>query len=213
MLLERGGSATVDEWLWSAEYILAENNDQIVMCEAGIRTFEQSTTATLDLTSVAVVKEQSHLPIIVAPSGAAGAQSRMRPMALAAQGVGADGIMIEVHPNPSDAQTMESQQLNPAGFAELMGALGVHRIRLNIDMIDRDLVRLLASRHELAMEIGRMKADSGSPVRAPLRERELLDIIRAEAETSGLDPDQMEILFNLILEQSRAAQRRARASE
>ncbi len=213
VLLERGGSATVDEWLWSAEYILAENNDQIVMCEAGIRTFEQSTTATLDLTSVAVVKEQSHLPIIVAPSGAAGAQTRMRPMALAAQGVGADGIMIEVHPNPSEAQTVESQQLNPAGFAELMDALGVHRIRLNIDMIDRDLVRLLASRHELAMEIGRMKADSGSPVRAPLRERELLDIIRAEAETSGLDPDQMEILFNLILEQSRAAQRRERASE
>ena len=213
VLLERGGSATVDEWLWSAEYILAENNDQIVMCEAGIRTFEQSTTATLDLTSVAVVKEQSHLPVIVAPSGAAGAQTRMRPMALAAQGVGADGIMIEVHPNPSDAKTMESQQLNPAGFAELMDALGVHRIRLNIDMIDRDLVRLLASRHELAMEIGRMKADRGSPVRAPLRERELLDIIRAEAETSGLDPDQMEILFNLILEQSRAAQRRARAFE
>lgn len=213
VLLERGGSATVDEWLWSAEYVLAEGNDQVVMCEAGIRTFEQSTTATLDLTSVPVMKEQSHLPVIVAPSAAAGAQGRMRPMALAAQGVGADGIMIEVHPNPSEARTVESQQLTPEGFVELMGALGVHRIRLNIDMIDRDLVRLLASRHELAMEIGRMKADRGSPVRAPERERELLDIIRSEAAVSGLDPDQVEDLFNLILEQSRAAQRRERVAD
>ena len=212
VLLERGGSATIDEWLWSAEYILAEDNDQVVMCEAGIRTFEHATTATLDLSSVAVMQEQSHLPVIVAPSGAAGAQGRMRPMALAAQGVGADGVMIEVHPNPVDAKTTESHQLDPEGFAELMDALGVHRIRLNIDMIDRDLVRLLASRHELAMEIGRMKAEKGAPVRVPEREQELLDIIRAEAAVNGLDPDQVETVFNLILEQSRAAQRRERAS-
>lgn len=210
VLLERGGSATVDEWLWSAEYILAEGNDQIVMCEAGIRTFEQSTSATLDLSSIPVMKEQSHLPVIVAPSAAAGAQGRMQPLALAAQGVGADGIMIEVHPNPSEAMTTDSQQLNPEGFGELMSALGVHRIRLNIDMIDRDMVRLLATRHNLAMEIGRMKAQRGMPVRIPDRERELLDIIRIEAETSGLDPDQVETIFGLILEQSRAAQRRER---
>ena len=93
-----------------------------------------------------------------------------------------------------------------------MDALGVHRIRLNIDMIDRDLVRLLASRHELAMEIGRMKAEKGEPVRVPEREQELLDIIRAEAAVNGLDPDQVETVFNLILEQSRAAQRSERAS-
>ncbi len=211
VLLERGGSATIDEWLWSAEYILAEGNDQIVMCEAGIRTFEQSTTATLDLSAVPVIKEQSHLPVIVAPSAAAGAQARMKPLALAAQGVGADGIMIEVHPDPSSARTTESQQLNPAAFADLMNALGVHRIRLNIDMIDRDMVRLMASRHELAMEIGRMKAERGMPVRIPERERELLDIIREEAEERGLDPDEVEAVFNLILEHSRAAQRRERA--
>ena len=213
VLLERGGSATVDDWLWSAEYILAEGSDQVVMCEAGIRTFEHSTTATLDLSSIPVMKEQSHLPVIVAPSGAAGAQNRMRPLALAAQGVGADGVMIEVHPNPSEAKTSESQQLNPEGFSELMSALGVHRIRLNIDMIDRDMVRLLASRHELAMEIGRMKAERGMPVRIPDRERELLDIIRAEAEQSELDPNQVEQIFNLILEHSRAAQRRERVTE
>ena len=212
ILLERGGSATIDEWLWSAEYVLAEGNDQVVMCEAGIRTFEKATTATLDLSSVPVVKEQSHLPVIVAPSGAAGAQRRMRPMALAAQGAGADGIMIEVHPNPSDAKTDESQQLNPTAFVELMDALGVHRIRLNIDMIDRDLVRLLAARHEAAMEIGRMKADRGMPVRVPERERELLDIVRSEAGELGIDPDATEAIFNLILEQSRAAQRRERVT-
>jgi chorismate mutase-like protein len=133
-------------------------------------------------------------------------------MALGAQGVGADGIMSAVHPDPSSARTTESQQLNPTAFAELMNALGVHRIRLNIDMIDRDLVRLLAARHELAMEIGRMKADRGMPVRVPERERELLDIIRAEAELTGLDADQVETIFSLVLEQSRAAQRRERVT-
>ena len=212
VLLERGGSATVDEWLWSAEYILAEGNDQIVMCEAGIRTFEQSTTATLDLSAIPVIKEQSHLPVIVAPSAATGARARMRPLALAAQGVGADGLMIEVHPSPDDAKTVESQQLNPADFAELMNSLGVHRMRLSIDMIDRDLVRLLASRHRLAMDIGRMKAERGMPVRIPDRERELLDIIRAEAVEQGLEPDEVERIFSIVLEQSRAAQRRERVT-
>ena len=213
VLLERGGSATVDEWLWSAEYILAEGSDQIVMCEGGIRTFEQSTAATLDLSAIPVIKEQSHLPVIVAPSAAAGAPARMRPLALAAQGVGADGLMIEVHPSPDEARTVESKQLDPAAFAELMNSLGVHRLRLTIDTIDRDLVRLLANRHQLAMDIGRMKAERGMPVRIPERERELLDIIREEATERGLDPDEVERIFALILEQSRAAQRRERAGE
>lgn len=212
VLLERGGSATVDEWLWAAEYILAEGNDKVVLCEAGIRTFEKSTRATLDLSAIPVLKEKSHLPVIVAPSAAVGSPARIQPLALAAQGVGADGIMIEVHPDPMTSRTSVSHHITPASFALLMDALGVNRIRMGIDMIDRDMVRLLARRHQMAMRVGRIKAGRGMPVQMPEREEELLGIIRDEAEHSGLDPDQVERIFGLILEQSRDAQHRNRAS-
>ena len=211
VLLERGGSATVDEWLWAAEYVLAEGNDQVVLCEAGIRTFEKSTRATLDLSAIPVLKEKSHLPVIVAPSAAVGSPGRIQPLALAAQGVGADGIMIEVHPDPSTSRTYVSHHITIEAFAGLMDALGVNRIRMNIDMIDRDLVRLLARRHHLAMQVGRIKAERGMPVQIPEREEELLGIIREEAEVVGSDPDQVERIFVLILEQSRNAQHRKRA--
>lgn len=210
VLLERGGSATVDEWLWAAEYILAEGNDQLVLCEAGIRTFENSTRATLDLSAIPVLKEKSPLPVIVAPSAAVGSPARIQPLALAAQGVGADGIMIEVHPDPSASRTYVSHHITPASFEQLMDALGVNRIRMNIDMLDRDLVRLLARRHRMAMEIGRIKAERGIPVQVPEREEELLRIIREEAELCGLDARQVERIFVLILEQSRDAQHRER---
>ena len=211
VLLERGGSATVDEWLWAAEYVLAEGNDQVVLCEAGIRTFEKSTWATLDLSAIPVLKEKSHLPVIVAPSAAAGSPKRIQPLALAAQGVGADGIMIEVHPDPSASLTSVSHHVTIAEFISLMDALGVNRIRMNIDLIDRDLVRLLARRHRMAMEIGRIKAERGMPVQIPEREEELLEIIREEADRAGMDPDRIQQIFLLVLEQSRDAQHRRRA--
>ena len=211
VLLERGGSATVDEWLWAAEYILAEGNDQVVLCEAGIRTFEKSTRATLDLSAIPVLKEKSHLPVIVAPSAAVGSPARIQPLALAAQGVGADGIMIEVHPDPSTARTSVSHHITIDAFSRLMDALGVNRIRMNIDMIDRDLVRLLANRHHMAMRVGRIKAERGMPVQIPEREEELLAVIREEADRAGLDPDQVERIFILILKQSRDAQHWKRA--
>ena len=211
VLLERGGSATVDEWLWAAEYVLAEGNDQVVLCEAGIRTFEKSTKATLDLSAIPVLKEKSHLPVIVGPSAAVGSPARIQPLALAAQGVGADGIMIEVHPDPSTSRTSVSHHITIEAFAHLMDALGVNRIRMNIDMIDRDLVRLLARRHRMAMEVGRIKAERGMPVQIPERERQLLTIIREEAESIGMDPDRMERIFVLVLEQSRDAQHERRA--
>ena len=211
VLLERGGSATVDEWLWAAEYVLAEGNDQVVLCEAGIRTFEHSTRATLDLSAIPVLKEKSHLPVIVAPSAAVGSPARIQPLALAAQGVGADGIMIEVHPDPSTSRTHVSHHITIEAFTRLMDALGVNRIRMNIDMIDRDLVRLLARRHRMAMEVGRIKAERGMPVQVPEREEQLLAIIREEADMVGMDPDEMERVFVLILEQSRDAQHEKRA--
>ena len=203
VLLERGGSATVDEWLWAAEYVLAEDNDRIVLCEGGIRTFEHSTRATLDLSSIPVLKETSHLPVIVAPSAAAGSRTRIRPLALAAQGVGADGLMVEVHPDPMGARTEVSHQITFEMFTDLMDALGVNRVRHNIDLINRDLVRLLARRHRMVMRIGQLKAERGMPVHVPEREEELLAIVRQEAERHGLDPAEVERIFELILAQAR----------
>ena len=210
VLLARGGSATVDEWLWAAEYLLAEDNNQVVLCETGIRTFEQVTRTTLDLSSIPVLREASHLPVIAAPSVAGGSVGQIQPLTLAAQGVGADGVMIEVHPDPDAARTKVSHQITPQAFARLMDALGVNRIRNHIDLIDRDLVRLLANRHQLAMRIGRLKAERNMPVRIPERETELLGVIREEAERAGLDADRVEEIFHLILEQSRSAQHRDR---
>lgn len=210
VLLERGGSATIDEWLWAAEYVAAEGNDQIVLCEGGIRTF--AAPAALDLGAIPVVKEKSPLPVIAAPSGAAGSAGRIQPLALAAQGVGADGIMIEVHPDPGTARTNVSHQLAIPDFARLMDALGVNRIRMKIDLINRDLVRLLANRRRMVMEVGRIKAERGMPVHIPEREEELLKVVRDEAALAGLDPEQVEQIFVLILKYSREAQRRKKSA-
>ncbi len=99
VLLRRGPSATIDEWLWAAEYVLAGGNDQVVLVERGIRTFGDH-GVTLDIGAIPMVKERSHLPVLVDPSGPAGGTSRVPPLALAAQGVGADGLIVEVHARP-----------------------------------------------------------------------------------------------------------------
>jgi len=212
VLLNRGPSATIDEWLWSAEYVLAEGNDQVVMCERGIRTFEQSTQNTLDISAVPVVKEKSHLPVIVDPSHAAGHRSLVTPLALAAQGVGADGLAVEVHPSPDEALSDRLQQLDGAGFGALMDALGISRMRHAVDIVDREIVRLFARRRQLSLAIGRVKAARGMPVQIPDREEELLAVIREEAVLQGLDPAYVERVFKDILTESRAAQWKERES-
>ncbi len=212
VLLRRGPAATIDEWLWAAEYVLAEGNQHVVLCERGIRTFDHSNGDTLDISAVPALKEQSHLPILVDPSHAAGGINRVKPLALAAQGVGADGLIAEVHPRPGDAKTEGPQQLDGERFAELMDALGVSRMRRDVDLIDREIVRLLAQRRELALAIGRVKAERNMPVFVPEREAELLAVIREEAQVRGVDPEHVERLFLSILEESRAEQRRERAA-
>lgn len=206
VLLRRGPSATIDEWLWSAEYLLAESNDQVVLVERGIRTFGSGTTDMIDISSVPTLKELSHLPVLVDPSHASGGAAKVPPLALAAQGVGADGLIVEMHPHPEEAKSDGPLQLNGAEFASLMFRLGVNRMRAHIDLVDREIVRLLARRQEMSLEIGRVKATRGLPVRAPERERELLDIIRQEAEIHGIRPDHVEALFSLVLEESRTIQ-------
>jgi chorismate mutase len=206
VLLNRGPSATIDEWLWSAEYLLAEGNTQVVMCERGIRTFEQSTQNTLDISAVPVVKARSHLPVIVDPSHAAGHRSLVTPLALAAQGVGADGLAVEVHHAPDEALSDQLQQLDGKGFGALMDALGISRMRHAVDIVDREIVRLFARRRRLSLAIGRVKAVRGLPVQIPEREDELLAVIREEAVLQGLDPAYVERVFKDILAGSRAAQ-------
>lgn len=119
ILLKRGLSATIDEWLNAAEYIMAEGNPNVVLCERGIRTFETATRNTLDISAVPVIKEKSHLPIIVDPSHATGVRGYVKPLAKCAIAAGADGLMIETHPNPAIALSDGPQSLTFPQFDEL----------------------------------------------------------------------------------------------
>jgi 3-deoxy-7-phosphoheptulonate synthase len=118
VLLKRGLSATLDELLMAAEYVLKEGNPNVMLCERGIRTFETAYRFTLDLMAVPVLKELSHLPVIVDPSHAAGRRDLVTPLSLAAAAVGADGIIVEVHPNPDEAICDGPQALKAEDFAE-----------------------------------------------------------------------------------------------
>ena len=120
VVLKRGFSCTVTEWLTAADYLLAEGNSQVILCERGIRTFEDSTRFSLDICSIPVIKRFSHLPVIVDPSHAAGHYSLVPSIAKAAIAAGADGLLIEVHPNPTEALVDGLQSLTPSDFARLM---------------------------------------------------------------------------------------------
>ena len=120
ILLKRGLSATIEEWLMAAEYIMAGGNGQVILCERGIRTFETYTRNTLDLSAIVAVKNLSHLPIIVDPSHATGKWWMVEPLARAAVAVGADGLIIEVHNDPAHALCDGNQSIKPAVFADVM---------------------------------------------------------------------------------------------
>ena len=123
VLLKRGLAATLDEWLNAAEYIMNEGNPNVVLCERGIRTYETYTRNTLDLSAVAAVKHLSHLPIIVDPSHGTGKWRMVKPMAFAAIAAGADGLMMEVHPNPAKALSDGPQSLTPENYREIMDGI------------------------------------------------------------------------------------------
>ncbi|TVP55630.1 MAG: 3-deoxy-7-phosphoheptulonate synthase [Gemmatimonadales bacterium] len=135
VLLKRGMSATIKELLLAAEYLLAEGNSQVILCERGVRSFDTHTRNLLDLTAIPVVKSLSHLPIIADPSHGTGLRSKVTPMARAAVAAGADGLMIEVHPQPDMALSDGAQSLYPEQFAELM-----KQIRVIARALDRGLV-------------------------------------------------------------------------
>ena len=123
VLLKRGFAATIEEWLYAAEYILAEGNKQVILCERGIRTFEKWTRNTLDLSAVALAKQETHLPVLVDVTHAAGRRDLLIPLAKAAIAVGADGIHVEVHPHPATALSDNEQQLDFAGYEAFDAAI------------------------------------------------------------------------------------------
>lgn len=123
VLLKRGLSATIKEWLMAAEYIMSKGNGQVILCERGIRTFETATRNTLDLSAVPVLKQKTHLPVIVDPSHGVGKWDLVPPMAKAAVAAGADGLLIEVHTNPEKAVSDGEQSLKPDAFKKLMAEL------------------------------------------------------------------------------------------
>jgi 3-deoxy-7-phosphoheptulonate synthase len=124
VLLKRGLSATITELLMSAEYIMAHGNHQVVLCERGIRTYERATRNTLDISAIPVLKRETHLPVIVDPSHAGGDSELVAPLAFAAVAAGADGLIIEVHPDPESALSDGDQSLNPNAFSTLMDRIG-----------------------------------------------------------------------------------------
>jgi 3-deoxy-7-phosphoheptulonate synthase len=141
ILLKRGLAATIKELLLSAEYILAEGNERVILCERGVRSFDDQTRNLLDLTAIPVVHSLSHLPIIADPSHGTGIRSKVTPMARAAVAAGADGLMIEVHPNPDQARSDGAQSLWPEQFVDL-----VRQVEQIADAIDRRLAVLADQR-------------------------------------------------------------------
>ena len=123
VMLKRGMAASIEDLLMSAEYIMAAGNMRVILCERGIRTFETATRNTLDLSAIPVIKEESHLPVVIDPSHATGRWELVKPMALAAVAAGADGLMIEVHPNPEIALSDGPQSVTPTRFFDIMDAI------------------------------------------------------------------------------------------
>jgi len=213
VILHRGPSATIDEWLMAAEYILAEGNEQVVLCERGSRTFDPRTSDTVDISAVPVVQRMSHLPVIIDPAPASGGEGLIGPLALAGRSVGADGLSVLVHSDPPRALAGNGSQLDLGSFDRLMEQLGIPALRDEIDRIDRELVKLVAQRLHSSVEIARIKVERGLPMRSPDREAELIDEARADAAKLEIDPDYVAALMNLVLDHSRDAQIRALRDE
>jgi 3-deoxy-7-phosphoheptulonate synthase len=233
VLLKRGLSSTIDELLMAAEYILSSGNPNVILCERGIRTFETATRNTLDLSAVPVIQERTHLPIVVDPSHGTGHRPLVRPLAVAGAAVGADGIIIEVHPDPPSARSDSEQSLSFPEFGDLMDDLRRHeylrqptaphtprpaepplerrRLRARIDDVDSRIAALLEERAELSVAVQQTRepGDHGHDVG---RERELIE--RAVRGGEGvLTSEEVQMVFGAILRVSRSAQRRSAATD
>ncbi len=214
VMLKRGLSATVEEWLSAAEYILDSGNDQVILCERGIRTFETATRNTLDLSSAIVARQRSGLPVIIDPSHAAGRRDLIPALSRAALAAGMDGLMIEVHPDPDHALSDAQQQLTFAEFRRVMADLellpataleSMEACRAEIDRLDRRILQLLLRRMEAVRQVGRIKAAAGLPVLQEDREHALLDRLVGLAG-GELARGDVEAIWGAILAASRREQ-------
>jgi 3-deoxy-7-phosphoheptulonate synthase len=234
VLLKRGLSATIEELLMAAEYILAAGNPNVVLCERGIRSFDTSTRNILDLAAVPVLRERTHLPVIVDPSHATGHRPLVRPMAVAGAAAGADGLIIEVHPNPPQALSDSEQSLSFPEFGDLMDDLrrfeylrrpsaattpaatvivpgDLERLRGRIDDVDARIAALIEERAQLAVAVQqtRKETDHGHDVE---RERALLERAVTGSDDSVLLPEEREQVYAAIIRAARSAQRRQAAA-
>jgi len=216
IILKRGLSATIEEWLLAAEYILEAGNPQVILCERGIRTFEPSTRNTLDLSAVGVAKELSHLPVIVDPSHAAGRRDLISSLSKAAIAAGADGLLIETHPNPAEAVSDGPQSLTPEQFIELASEIGVvaesvkrvftfggkedslEALRTHIDRVDQSIIELLADRMQIVQRIGDQKRMDR--VKDTNRQNEIIQRLVNLAVELQLPPDLVKRLYPMIFE-------------
>ncbi len=209
VMLHRGPSATIDEWLMAAEYIMAEGNDNVVLCERGSRGFDPRTSDTIDISAVPVVQRLSHLPVVIDPAPANGDVDILAPLALAGRSVGADGLVVASHVDPGSSLAGNGSQLDLEEFARLMDQLGIPSLRDEIDRVDRALIKLIARRLHSSVEIAKIKAVKGLEMRSPDREAELIEEAVRDGAALGVDRDYIEQLMTTVLDHSRAAQRRA----
>ncbi|MEA2000698.1 MAG: 3-deoxy-7-phosphoheptulonate synthase [Actinomycetota bacterium] len=209
VLLHRGPSATIDEWLMAAEYVLAEGNNDVVLCERGSRGFDPRTSDTIDISAIPVVQRLSHLPVVIDPAPARGGADMLGPLALAGRSVGADGLVVASHIDPPSALAGNGNQLDLAEFARLMDQLGIPSLRDEIDRVDRALINLIARRLHSSVDIARIKEVKGLAMRSPDREKELIEEAVADGEALGVGRDYVEALMNVVLDHSRAAQKDA----
>ncbi|TGE33636.1 bifunctional 3-deoxy-7-phosphoheptulonate synthase/chorismate mutase [Desulfosporosinus sp. Sb-LF] len=214
IILKRGLSATIEEWLLAAEYILAAGNPHVILCERGIRTFEPSTRNTLDLSAVVVAKELSHLPVIVDPSHAAGRRDLISSLSKAALAAGADGLLIEMHPNPIEAVSDGPQSLYPEEFVQLARELGVvaesvkrvflggegnlESLRTSINDIDQSIIELLAARMQLVNKLSSQKRLDR--VKDASREKEIIQRLVNLATDLQLPSELVKRIYSLIFE-------------
>jgi 3-deoxy-7-phosphoheptulonate synthase len=212
VLLHRGPSATIDEWLMAAEYILAEGNDNVVLCERGSRGFDPRTSDTIDISAVPVVQRLSHLPVIIDPVSIKGDADILAPLALAGRSVGADGLIVAAHLDPPSSLAGNGSQLDLDEFARLMDQLGIPSLRDEIDRVDRELIKLVARRLHSSVEIAKIKAVKELPMRSPEREKELIEEAVQDAAALGVGRDYIESLMKVVLDHSRDAQRQATGS-
>ena len=240
VLLKRGMSTTIEELLMAAEYVLAHGNPDVILCERGIRSFDPSTRNTLDVAAVPVLAALTHLPVVIDPSHGAGRRDLVAPLAKAGIAAGADGLIIEVHPDPDAAWSDGPQSLDPQMFADLMRDLAGYAAlegralaaprrrhagprtwsaplasyRDQIDQIDDRLLALLDERAELGRRLGRIKSATGQPLQVPERERDVLDRAAAAAASGpgGLAADAAVRVFRTIVTETRAVQELVPAS-